>query len=333
MNYKEIAKKYWFAGVIAIFLIAGLIFFATDSLKGNVKGLKTEDGKDVLFQYNEKFYTADDLYDEVYDILEVGAVIPVFELEIYRDAMEPTDTMKSDVKANNAQLIQSLKGQYGEKWEETLDMILLQNGYLAKKGVEGLEDFSMILETRTAIEREYIKEHKEIYEDYFAKNEPRSISHILVKMEDPDNPTAEESKKLEDAKAALAKDGALFADVAREFSDDGSAEKGGSLGLQTKTTIEGFVENFKNNVYTVNSGETTEWFKTEFGYHIIKVDATTLEEFEALNDYTVYDKIFEENSKLRLDITWDQVIKQEITFGDNEKLNAEIKKHYTGEED
>ena len=162
------------------------------------------------------------------------------------------------------------------------------------------------------------------------ENEPRLISHILVKMEDPDNPTEEETKKMDEVKEALAKEGAVFSDVAEQYSDDNSKEQGGSLGLVTKTSIEEYVEDFRNNVYTKKAGETTEWFKTEYGYHIIKVDATTMDGFMELNNYSIFTEIFKKDASIRLDITWEQIEKQDLKFGEDEKLNQAIKDHYTG---
>lgn len=330
MDYKETLKKYWFAGVIAIFLIAGLVYFTNDLMKDQVKGLKTDDGKDVVFTYDGENYTADELYDEVYDGIDVGVILPLLELEIYRDADELTKAMQEDAKSNTDQLITNMKMQVGEGWEAELDKLLIQEGYIAKKGEKGLLDLFTILEVRAKVERDYLLNHKELYEPFMEANEPRLVSHILVKMADPDNPTEEETAKLEAAKEALSKEGAVFSDVASQHSDDNSKENGGSLGMVTKESNEQFVENFKNKVYTINTGETTEWFKTEYGYHIIRIDATTVEEFMELNNYSIFNEVFKENPKIKLDITWDQIEKQDIKFGDDEELNKAIKEHYTG---
>lgn len=330
MDYKEMLKKYWFAGVIAIFLIAGLVYFTNDLMKDQVKGLKTDDGKDVVFTYDGQHYTADELYDEVYDGMDVGVILPLLELEIYRDADEVTKAMEEDAKANTEQLITNLKMQVGENWEKALDQLLIQEGYTAKKGEAGLLDLFTILEVRSKVERDYLLNHKELYEPFVEENEPRLVSHILVKMEDPDNPTEDETAKLEEVKEALAKEGAVFSDVAAQYSDDNSKENGGSLGMVTKESNEQFVENFKNKTYTLKTGETSEWFKTEYGYHIMKIDATTVEEFLELDNYSIFNEVFKADPKIKLAITWDQIEKQDIKFGEDEALNKALKEHYTG---
>lgn len=333
MDFKEIWKKYWFSFVIGAILIVGLFYFAADSMKDRVKKVVNDKGQDVVFTYDGQDYTADDLYDEVYDVLDIGVILPIFELDIYRDAAEVTSAMESDAKTEASQIILSLKTTYGENWEEALNTLLIQSGYVAKKGEKGLVDYLTIMEIRESIEREYVMSHPKLYEEYFAAKKPRKISHILVKMEDVENPTEAENKKLEEVKAALAKEGAVFSDVAQEFSDDGSKDQGGSLGIVDVESITQFVPEFKDQVYTVGYNETTEWFKTDYGYHIIKVDATTVEEFVEISDFTIFTKIFEQNPKAQLEITWDQVEKQGITFGDDEQLNKAIKEHYLGKEE
>lgn len=330
---KEIIKKYWFVAIIGVFLLSGVFYFAADTLQTNVKAKQTEDGVDVVFSYDGKDYTADQLYDEVYDTIGIGAILPVLELEVYRDAMETTAAMESDAKAQAQNIVASLKQEYGEEWEFSLNRLLVQSGYISKSGVEGLEDYLMIMEVRDQIEKAYIKDNPQSYADFIEEQQPRMISHILIKMEDKDNPTAEEQEKLDKAKAAVSAAGADFAKVAAEFSDDGSAQNGGSLGINTKESINSYVPEFKDKVYSVEVGEMTEWFKTTYGYHIIRVDADTLEGFESLNNYDFYKMVIEAKPKLLLDITWDQIQKQEITFGDNSELNQAIKDHYTAKEE
>ena len=84
-------------------------------------------------------------------------------------------------------------------------------------------------------------------------------SHILVEKED-------DAKSL---RARIVK-GEDFAKLAKEHSKDpGSGAKGGDLGfLQRHQTVGAFDE----MVFKLKPGEMSEPVKTEFGYHIIRVD-------------------------------------------------------------
>ncbi|HZV92178.1 MAG TPA: peptidylprolyl isomerase [Caldimonas sp.] len=98
------------------------------------------------------------------------------------------------------------------------------------------------------------------------------VSHILVQKED-------------EAKALIAqlKAGAKFDELAKKNSKDpGSAEKGGDLGFAAPSA---YVPEFSQAMVKLKKGEyTQEPVKTQFGYHIIKLDDTREAKFPPLAD-------------------------------------------------
>ncbi|MFB6498117.1 peptidylprolyl isomerase [Bacillus haynesii] len=85
------------------------------------------------------------------------------------------------------------------------------------------------------------------------------LSHILVK----EKKTAEEvEKKL--------KKGEKFEDLAKEYSTDGTAEKGGDLGWVGKD--DNMDKDFVKAAFALKTGEVSGPVKSQFGYHIIKKD-------------------------------------------------------------
>ena len=100
-------------------------------------------------------------------------------------------------------------------------------------------------------------------------------SHILIKF---DSNISDDAQRDENAKVKIEeiyskiKGGADFAALAKEFSEDGSANTGGSLGWFDKNVS--FVPEFKEAVFKLSHGEISPLVKTTFGYHIIKLDAT-----------------------------------------------------------
>ncbi|WP_316196749.1 peptidylprolyl isomerase [Bradyrhizobium sp. SZCCHNS3053] len=82
--------------------------------------------------------------------------------------------------------------------------------------------------------------------------------HILVETED-------EAKAV---KAELAK-GADFAELAKKKSKDPGASDGGDLGFFTK---EQMVPEFANIAFSLEPGKISDPVKTQFGWHIIKVE-------------------------------------------------------------
>lgn len=77
------------------------------------------------------------------------------------------------------------------------------------------------------------------------------------------------------------KDGEDFAELAKEFGSDGTAEVGGDLGWIDKGVT---VPSFEEVLFSLQPGELYDTIaETEFGYHIVKAD-----EVRTLNDFSLY---------------------------------------------
>ncbi len=115
---------------------------------------------------------------------------------------------------------------------------------------------------------------------YYAENEKRyttpeerRASHILIKA-DKDAPRADREKAKAKAEALLAelrKNPSSFAEVAKKNSDDeGSAAKGGDLDFFGRGAM---VKPFEDATFGLKLGEISGVVESDFGYHIIKLDA------------------------------------------------------------
>ena len=102
---------------------------------------------------------------------------------------------------------------------------------------------------------------KEVYERETKKVKPVvrvRARHILVS-------TKEEAEKI----LKELKKGAKFEDLARKYSKDGSKEFGGDLGY---FTFDEMVPEFSKAAFALKVGEVSKPVKTEYGWHIIKVE-------------------------------------------------------------
>jgi peptidyl-prolyl cis-trans isomerase D len=68
---------------------------------------------------------------------------------------------------------------------------------------------------------------------------------------------------------ALARKGDDFATLARKYSKDSTASKGGDLGYFTRTDM---VKPFADVAFSIQKGEISDLVRTRFGLHIIKVE-------------------------------------------------------------
>jgi peptidyl-prolyl cis-trans isomerase C len=106
--------------------------------------------------------------------------------------------------------------------------------------------------------------------DKYVEEEQVRARHILIRVPQEVSPT-DEAKLKGKADAALkrAKQGEDFAGLAKEVSDDGSKETGGDLGFFPRGRM---VAAFEETAFALQPGQTSEVIRTQFGYHIIKVE-------------------------------------------------------------
>ncbi|PDZ18107.1 MULTISPECIES: peptidylprolyl isomerase PrsA [Bacillus cereus group] len=138
-----------------------------------------------------------------------------------------------------------VKKQYGDQF----DTLLKQQGIKEETFKNGVR---ASIAQEKAIEKTITD--KELKDNY--KPEIKA-SHILVK----DEATAKKVKE------ELGQ-GKSFEELAKQYSEDTSKEKGGDLGFFGPGKM---VKEFEDAAYKLKKDEVSEPVKTQFGYHIIKV--------------------------------------------------------------
>lgn len=113
----------------------------------------------------------------------------------------------------------------------------------------------------------FYEEHKE----NFVELETVTAKHILVASE-------EEAKKVEEE---IASGSITFEDAANKYSSCPSKEQGGNLGSFSKGMM---VPEFEEAAFNSEIGTVSEPVKTQFGYHLIKVEDKTEAKTKAFED-------------------------------------------------
>jgi foldase protein PrsA len=107
-----------------------------------------------------------------------------------------------------------------------------------------------------------------------------TVSHILISLtlEDGTARTQEDAFKRANEVIAKLNAGEPFADLAKQYSDDpGSKENGGQY---ESTNVNSWVAEFKQAVLDLPLNKVSEPVLSQFGYHIIRVDAKSQTTFE-----------------------------------------------------
>lgn len=123
---------------------------------------------------------------------------------------------------------------------------------------------------RAAVGEDELQEYYDLHRSEFEQAETVEARHILFKLDA--GASAEEAAKTErkaNEVLKLARSGKDFAELARQYSQDSSKDRGGFLGPFTR---EAMIAPFAEKAFSMKAGEISEPVRTEFGWHIIKLE-------------------------------------------------------------
>ena len=136
--------------------------------------------------------------------------------------------------------------------------------------------------------------------------------------------TQEEKQKVIDRlkqfKVDVVENGASFRSKAVLYSDDkGSASNGGSYTLHKKKPK--MVKEFRQIAFSLQEGEVSDPFETDYGYHIIYLDKIRGQEYD-INHILLFPKVSSEavkEAKERLEKVRKRIVDGDISFADAAK--------------
>ena len=281
MERKELIKKYWFIGLVAVFALIFVGIYTVTEIRYRHTVIKTaqQDGKYLIYRLGDDVYTADELYEDIYPTQALNNVLVRYDYMVVNKAYETTTEM-SDIATSNAQYLLSMYG------EETIDSELKAMGF---KGAEDLTNYYVYLQKSNQFLMDLFRNDQTgLVDSFIADNNSKVISHILIKVADVEtvtnedgtttlvaHPTEEEQAKLDEVLGKLGSED--FAELAKQYSEDTSASNGGSLGYYDKSVGAGYVPEFAAAADALTEGQVTEPVLSQYGWHIIRCDASTKE--------------------------------------------------------
>lgn len=167
----------------------------------------------------------------------------------------PVGTFKSDIDVTD----EEIKTYFEANTENYKTEEKVQLEYLELK----VDDLVSLVELDESELEDYYEDQKE----RFMTSEQRRASHILIELGDDSGAAKDKAAEVYAEVQAGEKD---FATLVKEYSDDlGSTNEGGDLGFFAKGIMD---ENFEDTVFSQSIGDVSEPIRSEFGYHIIKLE-------------------------------------------------------------
>ncbi len=166
------------------------------------------------------------------------------------------DDLQSKIEASDADLtayFEKNKARYGIPERRTVRYALLTFDQLR---------------TRANVSDDDVKAYYDQHLDQYKLPERAHVAHILFKTVDKTDAEVEETRKKAEDVLKKAKSGANFGDLAKQYSEDTTKDKGGDLDWIVRGQI---VPEFEQAAFSLPKGAISDLVKTQYGFHIIKV--------------------------------------------------------------
>lgn len=283
-------------------MIASIVLAAALIIVLIVQPFQKDDSKKAVATVNGTKITKEQLYEQLVELggestLQTMITTALVDQEAEKAKVTVTD---EDINAE----IEDLKAKFGG--EAAFQAALEQSSMTVddlKKQMPLQVKIRKILEPKVEVTEDEIKEYYEANKASFNEEEKVRASHILVA-------TKEEA----DAILKQLKDGADFAELAKEKSTDtASKENGGDLDFFTRADM---VAEFSDAAFALKVGETSGAVQSDYGYHIIKVtDRTEAKEYTLEEKKEEIRKTLVSNKVSELSTSWmeDLVANAKIT--------------------
>lgn len=260
-----------------------------------------------ISQYGEKYKESEDFKSTYLDLVKQY----VEQKTLVQLAKDEGVVDEASIQEKVDKEFENMKSVFGN--EEAFATAIINSRFKDEEDYKNKLKISLMIEELISKESENLKvsssDIKKYYEensDKFVKAPGADVYHIFLK----DEATATEVLGKLDA-------GEDFSDLAKIYSQDGSASVGGYLGYQEYDNSQ-LVEEFMYEVKDMEDKEIRGPVKTQFGYHIIKVENVHKEEW--VEDFDRVSKNIEETLKAdKINQVMDSLIKKA-----NDKYDVKI---------
>ncbi|MBD2846937.1 peptidylprolyl isomerase [Paenibacillus sp. IB182496] len=254
--------KVWigFSALLAVLLI---VMIATN------EGSGTASEGEAAATVNGVAISQEEFLHEVVNQGGAGLLDQMIANELVRQEAESAGVEVTDADVDAE--LQRIKDSYPS--EEQFDMVLAQNNLTIEQLREQLRPnvlITKVLEPEFDITDEQMQQYFDENQGAFGTEEQVRASHILVASQEEAETVMQELEG-----------GADFAELAQQYSTDGSASNGGDLNFFGRGQM---VPEFEEAAFALEVGEVSDIVQSQFGFHIIKVTDRTEADTPAYED-------------------------------------------------
>jgi peptidyl-prolyl cis-trans isomerase D len=124
---------------------------------------------------------------------------------------------------------------------------------------------------QVAVEEDEIADYYDSHLDEFSSEKMVEARHILIRLDpEADDEADMAAKSKAEAVYKMASEGQDFAELAKSHSEGPTKDRGGYLGKFSQSQM---VKPFADKAFSMAPGEISQPVKTQFGWHVIKVES------------------------------------------------------------
>jgi peptidyl-prolyl cis-trans isomerase SurA len=142
------------------------------------------------------------------------------------------------------------------------------------------------------------------------------IARIVVKAKPSEESVKETIAKLNEYRDDVLNNGANFAAKATLFSEDAGTERSG--GVLSMRRGDPYAKEFKEAAFSLQQGQISEPFETEFGWHIVYLEKVrgSVRDVRHILLYPYISRAQESKARTQLDQMRDRIVQGDTTFAD-----------------
>jgi len=299
--------------IIAVFLFMAIWLFVPSYLEARVvdKTVATVDADVILMsEYERRAKPLIEEYEKFLTGPDKEIRIKEFKEKIL-DQMIDEKVLIHEAKKKNMRVtgkeiqdgIEEIKKRFPT--EEEYNQELARQGLVGKKFEEQVKEQLMVIKLiDQEVKAKVVPPTDSEIEDFYKQNESEMVEpeqvrvrHILIKVgENTDKNQA--LKKIRDILKEAKEGKTSFSELAKKYSEDASAPRGGDIGFFIRGQM---VRKFEEVAFALNVGQISDVVETEYGYHIIQCiekKAAEKKSLEEIRDYLhnfVFQKRMEEH--------------------------------------